>query len=132
MPYSIEVDPDTEIIRVVLSGNVTMEDVRSVIANAWQLAAGQAAYRFLTEFHETRIKLSTLDLLTVHEHYETLGMSKNMRSALVVSGLPQLVEDVTIHELAANVGGWQVKVFSVRSDAIAWLLAENFCHGANS
>jgi hypothetical protein len=123
MSYSIDYDPESETVRVVLSGDITMDTIRTASQAAWRLADAEGGYRFLTEFDAARIKLSSLDLLAIHEHYEAIGIPKYIKSAILVPKDLQTIEDATVHEYVANMSMWQVRVFFDHANAMEWLMA---------
>jgi hypothetical protein len=123
MPYRIERDPETEIVYIVFHGDVTMDDVRVAAEKAWQLADADGGYRFLSEFENARLQLSTQDLVSIHKHYEEIGVRKYMKSAIVVPQDAAIAGDATVHEYMANMDMWQVRVFFDRNQALKWLMS---------
>jgi hypothetical protein len=121
MPHFTEVLADAGIVRLVLTGDVTLEQIRKASEDCWRLANREGLKRFLTEFKDVNLDLSTTDLLNIHKHYEKIGISKDIRSAIVVPDNIKIAEDAMIHEFVAGASAWQVKVFYGRSEALDWL-----------
>lgn len=123
MPYRIERDPETEIVYIVFHGDVTMKDVLVAADDAWKLADADGGYRFLSEFEDAQLQLSTQDLASIHKHYEKIGVRKYMKSAIVVPQDAGIAGDATVHEYMANMDMWQVRVFFNREQALDWLMS---------
>jgi hypothetical protein len=121
MPHFTEVLADAGIVRLVLTGDVTLEQIHKASEDCWRLANREGLNRFLTEFKDVILDLSTADLLNIHKHYEKIGISKDIRSAIVVPDNIKIAEDAMIHEFVAGASAWQVKVFYGRSEALDWL-----------
>ena len=76
MPYSVEYDPQTDIIYIRASGELTLEKVREFTNAAALLAKEKECFRFLTDVNETVLALSMLDV------YNIPRMVKEITSAL--------------------------------------------------
>lgn len=122
MPHEIEFDPSTEILHLTFRGHVGIGDVNVAAEDAWREADAQGGYRFLTEFKDVEMRLLTEDLLAIHKHYEDIGVRKYIKSAILVPSNVQVMEDATVHEYAATMEMWQVRVFFDRDQAVRWLL----------
>ena len=122
MAYEIEFDPATEILHLAFRGHVGINDVNVAAEEAWKQADAQGGYRFLTEFKDVEMHLLTEELLSIHKHYEDIGVRKYIKSAILMSADVQVMEDATVHDYAATMDMWQVRVFFDRVQAVGWLL----------
>lgn len=124
MPYTVERDPERELVSIVFFGDVGIEDVCQAREKAWDLAQSEGWYRFFTRFEDARVQIETGDLINPQLHYEAIGMHRAMRSALLVPRDVRIAEDATVHEYMANRNQWQVRVFFDRVQAMEWLMSE--------
>lgn len=121
MPHFTEVLADAGIVRLVFAGDITLEQINKASEDSWRLASREGLKRFLSELKDVTLDLSTNDLLNIHKHYEKIGISKDIRSAIVVPDNIKIAEDAMIHEFVAGASAWQVRVFYSRSEALDWL-----------
>ena len=79
MPYSVEYDPQFDIINIKAEGPVTVTMVLDMANDAARIAKEQGCFRILSDFREASIQLSML---------ETFNLPKMLAEVMSTSGLP--------------------------------------------
>lgn len=122
MSCTITINPESRVIRLNFHGEVTFSVVKEAAREAWKKRFECGPYRYLTILTDAQLRVKTLELLSLHEYYESIGISKEMRNAIVVPQNDKIIEDVTIHEIAASLENWHIKIFTDTQQAEAWLM----------
>ena len=123
MPHHVEFDSETGIVCITYAGDITLDMVRQASGDAWDLAKSRGTRCFLSEFQDADIKLTVSDLMQIDKHFESLGISRDIKSAILVPDDTKIAEDSALHEHFGTSRSWQIKTFFNRSEAIEWLLS---------
>lgn len=124
MKFTITYNPTKDVIEASIQGEITMEDVKTVLFEACQLINTHGCYRCITDCREAHLKLSTLEIYTVPRLSpikigpEEIHLNRLKRAILV----SQDSEDFHFYETAALNTGQRVKVFRDPEEAWDWLL----------
>ena len=121
MPWRLEADEEPGLIRVVYSGGVTKADIEAATAKALTMVREAGPARFLTEFENAEVRLTTLEIWSIFEQWQELGANRRNKLAVVVPVSSPLRDDAKFHETVCLNRGWQVRTFPERQDAIDWL-----------
>ena len=125
MAYTISIDPDKRVIRVDFRGDVTFSLVKEAAREVWQKRFKGGPYRYLSILLDAQLRFKTTELLALQEFYESIGISKEMRNAIVIPQNDKIIEDATIHEIAASLENWHIKIFMDIQQAETWLMQCN-------
>lgn len=123
MPWSVESDAGEGLVRIVYSDTVTKEDIAAATTAALAEAPANAPARFLAEFENAEVALSTVDLFRLPHLWDEKLADRRNRLAVVPSGSSFTWDDMKFFEATCLNRGRQVRVFAEREDAIAWLAA---------
>jgi hypothetical protein len=75
----------------------------------------------LVDYTDAQVKVSTLDIYALPDRYDALGLSRNVRIAVV---MPHDLEDSALfdfYEDVTNNRGFNTKLFKSARDAQLWL-----------
>ena len=119
------------IVEIVYSGCITIYDIEESTAKALAVAIKTNFGRFLVEFRDADIKLSTADIFNMPGILENMQFDKKIRAAIIVPDSAEIMKKAIFYETVCNNRGWQAQVFTKRQDAINWLLSENPSKNSN-
>lgn len=121
MAHKLQYDPDSDVIVIYHSGDVSLDEIFSSSEEAWQLAESNNCTRFLSVFLDANFSLTADQVLEVHKHLGEIGVSKDIRLAVLIPTSGALNLEVQIFEFAAGTDGWRVAMFYNRDEALDWL-----------
>lgn len=122
MPWSVELNTELDLIEEVFSGYVTKSEVEAATSKAFELAPKDRPARFLTELRNLDLEHSVVDLYHLPKEWERMQFMRWNRMALLVPSAIEIMKDLQFFETTCLNQGWQVKIFTQRQEAIAWLL----------
>jgi hypothetical protein len=125
MAHEIHHEPDSNLVVLDYSGDISLDEIFAGSEEAWRLAKSKNCLRFLSVFLEANFSLTTDQVLEVHRHLEEIGVSKEIRSAILVPTTGSASLEVQIHEFASGTEGWRTKLFYDRDQALDWLTSWN-------
>lgn len=114
--------PETNIVIMEYSGNVSIDDIYTAIDNGWSLGEAKECLRFLTVFTEATLLLTLEQVIEVTEYMKSLGVSKDIRSAILVPPDGSADFEVQLHEYTAGTKGWRIQFFYNIEEAMDWLI----------
>ena len=121
MAHKLQYDPDSDVIVIYHSGDVSLDEIFSSSEEAWQLAESNNCTRFLSVFLDANFSLTADQVLEVHKHLGEIGVSKDIRLAVLIPTSGALNLEVQIFEFAAGTDGWRVAMFYNHDEALDWL-----------
>lgn len=121
MPWSVEFNAEQDLIETVYTGRVTKEEVQTATSKAFELAPKDRPSRFLTELGDIDLEHSVVDLYHLPKDWERMQFVRWNRMALLVPSAIAIMRDLQFFETTCLNQGWQVKIFTQRREAIAWL-----------
>jgi len=113
--------PETNIVVMEYSGNVSIDDIYVAIDEGWSLGEEKGCLRFLTVFTEATLLLTLEQVIEVTEYMKSLGVSKEIRSAILVPPDGSANFEVQLHEYTAGAKGWRMQFFYNTEEAMGWL-----------
>ena len=124
MPYSVEYDPQTDIIYIRAYGELTLEQVREYTNTAALLAKEKGCFRFLSDLREAVLALSMLDVYNIPKMAKEIGLALDLpehkiRRAVI---LPRIGELSIFFETVSKNRVQNVALFDDIETARKWLL----------
>ena len=123
LAHQVEYNPDSDIIEIKYTGEISLEGVLSAIDDAWELIQLHTCYLVLSDFLNAEISFDPSRILEINEKLAALDVPKEIRSAVVVPGDEESNRNmqVRLYELASGTGGWPAQMFYSREQALQWL-----------
>jgi hypothetical protein len=121
VPASCRFLEGQEVVESVYSGEVSPQDQQRNILLAVAAAKERGVYRFFTDLSAMRNGPSPGELIAAVERFESLGVPRTMREALVLPPGSATAADVRFYEDACQNRGWNMRLFPDRPAALAWL-----------
>ncbi len=125
MPYTIQYNPEMHIIEIKVKGLVNRDELRNIYFQGVQLAKEKECSRFLNDFRDTNIQMSTMDLyelpVILSEICDSLGMQADRLWRALVIG-PEYTRDATFAEDVTVNRGQHARFFHNIEEAREWLL----------
>jgi hypothetical protein len=127
MTYTMHYNPEAHIIEIQVEGLVNQDTLKEIFTQGVQLAKEKACFRFLNDFREATIELSTTGLYGLPEIFSEISsyaglQADRFKRALVVA--PQYVRDAMFAEDVTVNRGQHVKFFQDIGEAKIWLLGK--------
>jgi hypothetical protein len=85
------------------------------------LAQSAKQYRFFADCSEMTGGHSVVDLYNLIRKYETNGISRIMREAVILPKNPEAIPEVQFYETASFNNGYNVRIFTAHEEALSWL-----------
>jgi hypothetical protein len=124
LAHEIRHDPDIDIIDIKYSGDISLEEILSVVEVASELIRRHDAYLVLSDFLDATISVDIERVLEISDKAGALGIPKEVRSAVIVPN-DEFADgnlQVRLYEITAGTEGWPAKMFYSREQALQWLL----------
>jgi hypothetical protein len=123
MPWEARYLAQERLVETVYSGVIGARELRDAVEATARLGVENRAARFLGDLSGLQSGHSIVDLSEVVGRLEALGITRNMREALLVPGpaTPDAVERARFYETACRNRGWNIRIFTERAAALAWL-----------
>lgn len=123
MPYSVEYWPVEKLVCIRNVGRLPPEDYLASAREFFRLMHEHGTHLCLIDVTMLDNQASTTDLYSLPGFYESIGIPKNVRAAVLVSDQTPKVEDMTFFETVCRNHGYRVRLFTARDEALAWLTA---------
>lgn len=124
MPWTISLLESPPIVLTVYSGSLSRSDLHAAAKANIELAREHGVLRFLGDCLGLAADTNTIiDIYELVELYESLGLDRRMREALVLPGDAHVIESLSFYETAAHNRGFNVRLFNDLDAARAWLAA---------
>jgi len=122
MAYSVEFDSEHQIVRVLITGRLDVENGLAATAEGIELAEQHQARRFLFDVRGAEVDAELVDVYEMPDRIWDLGAKPDNRAAIIYS------QDLLTYEFLENVArnrGQNVNTFKDEEKAIKWLTAES-------
>lgn len=123
MPYSVTHSSEQKLIHIRNIGKLTPDDYRAGAREALRLSLEHGVLRCLIDNSALHNQVGTTDLYTLPEFYESIGIPKTIKAAVLVSEQTPRIDDIAFFETVCRNRGYDVKLFTSRDEALAWLAA---------
>ena len=123
MPYSVEYLEEPGVVETVYAGALSTAEFNEAVVATADTAAGRLCTRFLSDCRELEVgeHSPTLDIWALAEFLAQLPPGTFEREALLLPAAAAAGEDIRFYETACRNRGLDVRVFSARDEALAWL-----------
>ncbi len=124
MTHEITYDPITKIIRIKVTGNILLDEIKQIYIEAIQNAKEEEAFLFLSDYRQAQISLSAVEIYELPRTFVDIAKSAgynpyHLKRAILPSGKP---EDFRFFEtVSINSGQSFAKLFQEVDEAIGWL-----------
>ncbi len=122
MPWSYQLTNERQIVEVVYSGNVTADELRESTSTLIQMEKQDGLNRFLIDTSNMVLDAALVDIYNLPaKQYTDEQADRNARLALIMASTPREKEAAQFYETACVNRGFDVKAFTERQQAFAWL-----------
>jgi hypothetical protein len=123
VPYSVEYLEEPGVVETVYAGALSTVEFKEAVAATADTAAECLCTRFLSDCRELEAgeESPTLDIWALAEFLAQLPPGTLEREALLLPAAAAAGEDIRFYETACRNRGLDVRVFSERDEALAWL-----------
>lgn len=111
------------VIEMVFRGSAALDEINVAMAEAGAAGAEHLANRFLVDVREQRAGGKAFDILALGEFLASLPHGLIEREAILLPEDEAAVEEFEFFETVCRNRGLDVRVFSGRDEALAWLAA---------
>lgn len=123
MSYDMRVIPISEFLRTDVSGEIDLKASRKVLRELLDICSQQNIYHILIDGREASSRASTVDVWTLANELDSLGMSTQHRIAILNRPKDDFDRGAFL-ELCATNRGYQLKAFRDFESAFTWLTSE--------
>ena len=125
MPFSATYLEECHVVETVYAGALSPEEFNAAVAATADTAAEHLCTRFLSDCRELQAgdQSPTLDIWALAEFLAKLPAGTFEREALLLPAAVTAVEDTRFYETTCRNRGLDVRVFSARDEALAWLVS---------
>ena len=123
MPVRVEYQPHSGAVVITADGMITLDELGCQSPLAIELIKRHVASRMLVDYTDAQVNVSTLDIYAIPDRYDALGLSRQVRIAVV---MPRDLDDSALFEFYADVThnrGFNTRLFRSPEDALRWLSA---------
>jgi hypothetical protein len=121
MPYAVTYWPEKKLIHIQNVGKLTPDDYRAGAREALRLSREHGVSRCLIDDSALDNQVGTTDLYTLPDFYESIGIPKTIKAAVLISEQTPKISDIAFFETVCRNRGYDVKLFTSPDEAIAWL-----------
>ena len=123
MPYSVEYLEEQGVVETVYAGALSTAEFNEAVVATADTAAGRLCTRFLSDCRGLEVgeHSPTLDIWALAEFLARLPPGTFEREALLLPAAAAAGEDIRFYETTCRNRGLDVRVFSSRDEALAWL-----------
>jgi hypothetical protein len=123
LPFSVAYLEELGVIETVYAGNLSPAEFNEAVAATADAAAEHLCTRFLSDCTglETGDQSATLDIWALAEFLSSLPPGTFEREALLLPPGAAAGDDIQFYETTCRNRGLDVRIFSSRAVALAWL-----------
>lgn len=124
MPVTVEYLPQNRTVAIVATGAITADELGCQSPRTLELLRQHDARRMLVDYRDAQLDVSTMDVYGLPDRYDTLGLSRKVRIAVV---LPRGLENTELFDFYEDVThnrGFMTRLFRSPEEAQRWLEAE--------
>ena len=121
MPWRLRLADDPSVIELTCSGQVRPEELYSALVAATAAAKKGRTRLFLADCSGMEGGHSIMDLYGLISLYESSGVDRSMREAIILPPLEAPTKVVEFYKETCRNQGFDVRLFHARSEALEWL-----------
>ena len=121
MSVKVEYLPKDKTVVIIATGTITVDELGCQSPVTVSLLKQHAASRMLVDYTDAQVQVSTMDIYTIPDRYDALGLPRSVRIAVV---MPRDLEDKALFDFYADVThnrGFMTKLFRSAKEARLWL-----------
>ena len=123
MPFTVSLLESAPIVLTEYIGRLSPAEVRVAALASLALAKEHGISRYLGDCRSLPVETgAVLDIYELVELFESMGLDRRMREALVIAGPARPREDLDFYETVAKNRGFNVRIFDDMEAARAWLM----------
>lgn len=124
MPFTVSLLESAPIVLTEYVGRLRPAEVREAAMASIALGKEHGILRYLGDCRLLPVETgAVLDIYELVELFESMGLDRRMREALVIAGPARPREDLDFYETVAKNRGFNVRIFDDMEAARAWLMA---------
>ncbi len=123
MPWKVSVHSDPAVIETRYAGAISPSELQDAVRETLELAKAHASHRFLSDCEDLIGGHSVFDLYFLADALQQSGITRTVREAVLLPGLPEPEANVRFWETTARNRGIDAQLFVDRASALAWLLS---------
>jgi hypothetical protein len=121
MPFTTTFLTDIRTVSITYEGEMERAEGEAAIAATGELVAEHGSHRFLADCSSMQVSGSLIDVLAFVERLSSMGMEAIEKEAIVLPRDEDAADRITFFETACRNRGLNVRLFSERDEALAWL-----------
>ena len=121
MPFTIEYMGDRDYILSTFTGPITMAVVHEYIDTLLPILEETGCHRLLSDSTEAQIRVTTMDIIKFPKMAEASPLTTDLKRAALA---PVGTSGYEMYETFSKIQGHDVRVFTDRPEALAWLLSD--------
>lgn len=121
MPYEVKLNADDQIIDLTYSGIVTPSELKTAFDEALLISLQNGIQTFFADCTTMVGGHSVIDLYFLISLYESCGLPRGSKEALLLPSLKSSAEEVKFYETACLNQGYNIKIFTDSNEAFTWL-----------
>ncbi len=125
MPWSIVEPPGSEIVEVIYSGTIPPPELAAVVKQLLDRLEKKERVRMLTDLTTLVGGHSIVDLYVLVDEIHRRGLAGRYREAIILPKAAATAEMAGFWETACTNRGIEVRLFTDRAKAMAWLVDES-------
>lgn len=125
MPWKTNVLESPKCVEIAYIGNVTPEELYMALKNSVLLSRENNTILFLSDCTDMIGGHSVVDLYGLIGMFDNLDLSPDSKEAIIMKSLQSSIQEIKFYETACKNRGFNVKIFTGREDAVAWLAAQD-------
>jgi hypothetical protein len=115
--FSVYFDEQNQCLRGKFKGKLTVLSLSDYVKEV-QKKAAQANKRLVSDFTETELDISTIEIIGIPEMLASMGLDDTWKRAIVLS---KKIDEFELYSVLANNKGYTVRTFVSMDEALAWL-----------
>jgi hypothetical protein len=122
MPWQVQLLPQQPIVETLYAGHLTSEELHAAVTASLQEAKTHRVTRLLSDCTTLEGGHNFADLFDLAENLQNDDFAFSLREAVLLPPTGPGVEMVKFYETTCRNRGLEVRIFTDRTQAIAWLM----------
>ncbi len=124
MGHTVNYNHETDCIEIIVDGELTFDDAKSIVEDAATTFEKHKCYKFLTDFSKTKLSVNTFELYSfaelISETVSAAGIPLHKVKRAVLTG-PEIADYDFLETLSVN-RGHNLRIFDSLDKAKSWLI----------